>query len=189
MLGDNIYNFGELLQHPILQTMNGTEWEWIKSLISAFNAGDIGKFDSMIPKFSSEPILDSSINFLRQKICLMALIQAAFARKRDGSSRLMTFQSIAEATRLPVHEVEHLIMKALSLGLIRGSLDQIDSTVDITWVQPRVLEESQLDTLAEQFDQWSKSVGKTAESVEAQRREAAKSVKLAQRNGDSRAYE
>lgn len=43
----------------------------------------------------------------------MALIQTAFARPRDGSSRLMTFQSIAEATRLPVHEVEHLVMKAL----------------------------------------------------------------------------
>ena len=43
----------------------------------------------------------------------MALIQAAFARPKDGSSKLMTFQSIAEATRLPVNEVEHLIMKAL----------------------------------------------------------------------------
>jgi hypothetical protein len=43
----------------------------------------------------------------------MALIQAAFARPRDGASKLMTFQSIAEATRLPVNEVEHLIMKAL----------------------------------------------------------------------------
>lgn len=117
----------------------------------------------------------------------MALIQAAFARSRDGSSRLMSFQSIAEATRLPVDEVEHLIMKALrsvptrvlnleygyvlmsSLKLIRGSLDQVDSTVDISWVQPRVLEGSQLDTLAAQFEQWSQSVGKTSEAVEAQR--------------------
>lgn len=60
-----------------------------------------------------QPILNTSAGFLRQKICLMALIQAAFARPRDGASRLMTFQSIAEATRLPVNEVEHLIMKAL----------------------------------------------------------------------------
>lgn len=61
----------------------------------------------------AQPILEGSSAFLRQKICLMALIQTAFARPRDGSSRLMTFQSIAEATRLPVHEVEHLVMKAL----------------------------------------------------------------------------
>ena len=119
------------MQHPILQTLVGTEHEWIKSLISAFNAGEIGKFESLANNFSSEvsgesttgvcvalticikPILESSLPFLRQKICLMALIQTAFSRSRDGSSRLMTFQSIAEATRLPVHEVEHLIMKAL----------------------------------------------------------------------------
>lgn len=62
-----------------------------------------------------QPILADSAAFLRQKICLMALIETAFERPRDGSSRLMTFQSIAEATRLPVHEVEHLLMKALRL--------------------------------------------------------------------------
>lgn len=96
----------------------------------------------------------------------MALIQAAFARPRDGATRLMTFEQIGEATRLPVNEVEHLIMKALSLGLIRGSLDQVASTVDITWVQPRVLEGAQLDTLAEQFGHWADAVGQTANGVQ-----------------------
>lgn len=169
LLGETIYNFGELLQHPILQTLTGTDHEWIKSLISAFNAGEIGKFESLANNFPSEPILESSLPFLRQKICLMALIQTAFARPRDGSSRLMTFQSIAEATRLPVHEVEHLIMKALSLALIRGSLDQVSSTVDVTWVQPRVLEGGQLDTLSDQFKSWREGVGRTELEVENQR--------------------
>ncbi|CAD6567430.1 MAG: 26S proteasome regulatory subunit [Tremellales sp. Tagirdzhanova-0007] len=169
LLGDTIYNFGELLQHPILQTLNETEYDWIKSLISAFNGGDIGRFESLTDKLPSEPILESSLAFLRQKICLMALIQTAFARPRDGSSRLMTFHSIAEATRLPIHEVEHLVMKALSLSLIRGSLDQVSSTVDITWIQPRVLEGSQLETLCTQFASWRQAVGDTELAVESQR--------------------
>ncbi|XAO22781.1 hypothetical protein I312_101555 [Cryptococcus bacillisporus CA1280] len=172
LLGETIYNFGELLQHPILQTLTGTEYEWIKTMISAFNAGEIGKFESLCNNLPNEPILEASLSFLRQKICLMALIQTVFARPRDGSSRLMTFQSIGEATRLPVHEVEHLIMKALSLGLIRGSLDQVDGTADITWVQPRVLEGKQLDTLAEQFKAWTESVGKTEKKVEEQAKAA-----------------
>lgn len=36
-------------------------------------------------------------------------------------------------------QVEHLIMKALSLKLVRGTIDELDKTVTITWVQPRVL--------------------------------------------------
>ena len=221
LLGDNIYNFGELvsrlsqnllpalakesnchaylclqLQHPILQSLNGTESAWIKDLISAFNNGSIGRFESMANNFASEPILETSMTFLRQKICLMALIQTAFARPRDGSSRLMTFQSIAEATRLPVNEVEHLIMKALrwvvirqlpvthvdvpiSLQLIRGTLDQIDSTADITWVTPRVLEDNQLKTLSDQFNMWRDGVGVTAQEVESQRVAAKTAVQAA----------
>lgn len=165
LLGENIYTFGELLQHPILSTLDG-DYAWIRELISAFNSGNIGRFDSLATHFSSEPILAESSSFLRQKICLMALIQAAFERPRDGATRLMTFEQIAEATRLPVHEIEHLIMKALSLGLIRGSLDQVAGTVDITWVQPRVLEGQQLDTLAEQFGHWADAVGQTANGVQ-----------------------
>lgn len=41
----------------------------------------------------------------------MALIESVF--KRDAYDRTMSFQTIAEETRLPLDEVEHLIMKAL----------------------------------------------------------------------------
>jgi hypothetical protein len=42
------------LLHPILQTLTGSEWEWIQALISAFNNGDIGKFDTLANNFESE---------------------------------------------------------------------------------------------------------------------------------------
>ena len=41
----------------------------------------------------------------------MALIESVF--KRPAEQRTMTFQNIAEETRLPLDEVEHLVMKAL----------------------------------------------------------------------------
>jgi hypothetical protein len=44
----------EQLLHPILQTLAGSEWDWIKNLISSFNAGDIGKFDSLVNHFEAE---------------------------------------------------------------------------------------------------------------------------------------
>jgi 26S proteasome regulatory subunit N9 len=60
---------------------------------------------------NNQPILQENYPFLRQKICLMALIESVF--KRDAYDRTMTFQAIAEETRLPLDEVEHLLMKAL----------------------------------------------------------------------------
>ena len=56
-----------------------------------------------------------------------------------------------------------------SLDLIRGSLDQVDSTLDVKWVQPRVLDHDQLATLSKQFNEWSGSVGQTADAVHAHR--------------------
>lgn len=41
----------------------------------------------------------------------MALIESVF--KRHANNRSMSFEVIADETRLPVNEVEHLVMKAL----------------------------------------------------------------------------
>ena len=35
-------------------------------------------------------------------------------------------------------------MKALSLDLVRGLIDQVDQLVHMTWVQPRVLDKDQV---------------------------------------------
>ena len=35
-------------------------------------------------------------------------------------------------------------MKALSLGLVKGSIDQLSQEVNMTWVQPRVLDIDQV---------------------------------------------
>ena len=53
-LGDTIYNFGELLMHPILDSLNGTPHEWITKLLYTFNEGNIGKFEALAPLFSRE---------------------------------------------------------------------------------------------------------------------------------------
>jgi len=101
----------------------------------------------------------------------MALIESVF--KRNTDDRTMSFQTIAEETRLPLDEVEHLVMKALrceklscstrvlstdqpphSLKLIRGSLDQVDQKAQITWVQPRVLSREQIGVLATRLSTW-----------------------------------
>lgn len=36
------------------------------------------------------------------------------------------------------------MMKALSVGLVKGSIDEVDKRVHMTWVQPRVLDLQQV---------------------------------------------
>ena len=97
--------------HPILDALNSTPYEWLKKLLLTFYEGNIGKFEALAPLFPKEPILQENYAFLRQKICLMALIESVF--RRNAYDRTLSFQTIAEETRLPLHEVEHLVMKGL----------------------------------------------------------------------------
>ena len=142
--------------HPILDALSTTPYEWLKKLLFTFNEGNIGKFEALAPLFPKEPILQENYSFLRQKICLMALIESVFRRNAD--SRTLTFQTIAQETRLDVREVEHLVMKAFSLGLLKGSIDQIKETVTFTWVQPRVLGLEQIGALAERLKDWTEKL-------------------------------
>ena len=48
LLGDTIYNFGELLLHPILASLQGSEYAWLADLLFAFNAGDMPGFLALL---------------------------------------------------------------------------------------------------------------------------------------------
>lgn len=166
LLGDTIYNFGELLLHPILASLQGSEYAWLADLLFAFNAGDMGRFEALLPRLASEPMLQAHVPFLRQKLCLMALIESLF--HRSMYDRTLPFTSLASETRIPVDEVEHLVMKALCLGLVRGSIDQVAQLVRITWVQPRVLDTDQMQALLRRLTDWSERVDRVATFVHQQ---------------------
>ena len=54
LLGDSIYNFGELLMHPILASLKSTAHGWLYDLLFALNAGDIGKFDGLTANLNKQ---------------------------------------------------------------------------------------------------------------------------------------
>ncbi|MCO5588558.1 hypothetical protein L7F22_042515 [Adiantum nelumboides] len=169
LLGDTIYNFGELLLHPILASLDASAHAWLSTLLFSFNSGDLGRFESLIPHLSSEPILAENQPFLRQKICLMALIESVF--RRASTDRTLSFETIAVETRLPRDEVEHLVMKALSLKLIKGTLDQHAQLARITWVQPRVLDKRQIEALQARLNAWCDRVEEVTKFVQGETRE------------------
>lgn len=57
-------------------------------------------------------------------------------------------------------------MKALSLGLIKGSLDQVEQVLNVEWVQPRVLNRAQVAGLRQHLDVWAGRVEKLVKEME-----------------------
>ncbi|KAJ1934578.1 26S proteasome regulatory subunit [Kickxella alabastrina] len=111
-----------------------------------------------------QPLLVQQEAFLQQKIRLMALIESMFKRQGAGA-RTVAFGDISAETKLPVADIEHLVMKALSLGLIRGSIDQVEQIITIQWVQPRYLGKDQIRSLVDRLSQWETRVTQTAQKM------------------------
>lgn len=133
LLGDGIYNIGELLAHPILESLKGTDNEWLVELLKAFNTGNIPKFNEMKKIWSKIPDLAAQEVKLRQKISLLCLMEMTF--QRSANQRAISFEEIAKETTLPQKEVELLIMKALAQDLVRGEIDQVAGVVNMSWVR------------------------------------------------------
>lgn len=75
LLGEGVYNLGELLAHPVLESLKSTPNAWLIELLFAFNAGDINKFEKMKSEWSTIADLAAQELFLRQKISLLCLME------------------------------------------------------------------------------------------------------------------
>jgi len=153
LLGDEIFNFGELLQHPIINCIDPSK-RWVVDLLGAFNSGDLAKFEALQPQWSTQPDLTAHAIELVKKITLMCLMEMTF-NSHDG---ILTFEQIATQARISVADVEMLVMRALSLKLVKGTIDQVSGHVHLWWVQPRVLNRSQILSLRSRLDTLCKDV-------------------------------
>uniref|UniRef100_A0AAQ5Y6N7 PSD13 N-terminal domain-containing protein n=1 Tax=Amphiprion ocellaris TaxID=80972 RepID=A0AAQ5Y6N7_AMPOC len=122
LLGEGVYNFGELLMHPVLESLRNTDKQWLIDTLYAFNGGNVEKFQGF---------------------------KSAWGQQVKTS-------------------VELLVMKALSVGLIKGNIDEVDQKVQMTWVQPRVLDLQQIKGMKERLDFWCGDVKNMAMLVEQQ---------------------
>ncbi|KAL3904806.1 MAG: hypothetical protein SGPRY_011154 [Prymnesium sp.] len=148
LVGEGLYNFGELLEHPVVSTLEATEFAWLAQLLRAFNAGDIAKYESLVAqhqhKLEEQPALLANTNFLKEKITLMCLTETLFQRQGDkNGDREIKFGEIAAASKLP-----------------------LDQTLRVSWVQPRVLQHSQIALMTERLGSWQETVTGTLSFLE-----------------------
>lgn len=162
LVGSDVYNFGEVVSRAIVQSLRGTEREWVLQLLEAFNTGDLNKFERVCTEASSQmnaqQVLVAHQEFLKQKITILALLELAFSRSLDHS---ISFSEVEKMCRLPHNEVEHLLMRCMSLGLISGVIDNVDEHISITRVQPRVLGREPIGLMAARLKAWCSNVDST----------------------------
>jgi 26S proteasome regulatory subunit N9 len=170
LLGESVYQLGELLLHPIFKSLEGSNHAWLHSLVIAFSKGDLEAFNAITARnaalMQSLPSLRDGQVQLREKIRVFALME--LARDRPANARTMPFDIIAQRASLSVAEVEFLVMKAVSLGLVKGSIDQVGQKVVVKWVQPRVLEHESISRMCSQLETWQKQVEVTAQLLQSE---------------------
>ncbi|KAK8340885.1 hypothetical protein V6Z11_A08G130100 [Gossypium hirsutum] len=156
-LGDYIYNFGELIAHPIIKSLLGTKVEWLYYILQSFNSGNLVRYEELCrmhnATLSAQPALVENKKKLLEKINILCLMEIIFSSPSDD--RTIPLKVIAERTNC-----------SLSVSLIEGIIDQVEGTIHVSWVQLRVLGIPQIKSLRDRFGNWMGKVHKAWLSIE-----------------------
>ena len=83
------------------------EFEWLLQILRAFNRGSIVDYKALAVKHQAQaaavPALATNEQTLLEKITILGLLELVFALPSD--QRLVSFDTIAKATQLPLGEV------------------------------------------------------------------------------------
>lgn len=164
LLADKIYHFNEILDN-----------QWIKTETFVNDGPKNDKLEQLLGKVVSQYILDTNsseytksikdiltlnkeasnehlFGFLTQKKALVNLLGLIF--NENASKKNLTFSEISTKIGVQENEIELLLMKAMSLNLLQGKINQVDQLIKITWIQPRVMTGKEIMVLRDNLVQW-----------------------------------
>jgi PCI domain len=198
ILGEGIYNLSVVIEHPfIVQQFNTIPAEsniaaiggqvvpvsqqyqqWLWSLINALAMSDYHACTQLLTTLSSSssteippgfPNIPNVIPMIREKLTLIQLLQLITLVK-NTNERSFAFADLQTALHITdCNDIEIILMRALSIGLIRGTIDQCEQLVHITYIQPqRVLTTTQMQHLLQQYQFWSHKVQTNVQQVQEQ---------------------
>ncbi|KAL3895484.1 MAG: hypothetical protein SGARI_007434, partial [Bacillariaceae sp.] len=110
------------------------------------------------------PALMNMSTQLQEKMTLLGLVELVF--RKPASERTLQFSEIAQGLEIPLEQVEWVIMRAFSVELMKGVMDQVAGEVHVTWILPRALGKEQMSALATRFGEWAGKVSQTKEYMQ-----------------------
>ena len=173
LLGKNVFNITELLDKDIINSLKGTQFEWLYDMMCSLGYGRIDEFNKTVASnqeyIKNFPNVVKEMDYLHQKVRIIALLEMIFEVNKD--ERSLTFEKIGQVCQIDVVDVELLIMKAMSLNLIKGTIDEVAQVVHIDWCLPRYLNKAHLEIMAAKMRTWEAKLDGAIRMVENQAHE------------------
>lgn len=101
---------------------------------------------------------------LDQKVRIIAFLELLFEVEKD--ERSLSFDRIAQHCQLEKSDVELMVMKAMSLELVKGSIDEVEELVHINWILPRYLSRNHLEIMVRKLEAWETKMDQIIKQVE-----------------------
>ena len=172
LVGDGVYNLGQVVTNPVLLKLKGsTQNKWLLELLHGMWAGNVPAYRTLVQQtyakeIQATPTLANALPALEEKMTLCALLQMVF--DTPSAERTLSFADIAGRLEIALDQVEWVVMRAFSVGLLKGSIHQVAQEVHISWMLPRVLDAAQMTELAQRFEQWATTVQTTQSTIQDQ---------------------
>eukprot|EP00484_Ammonia_sp_Unknown_P023520 CAMPEP_0197025006 /NCGR_PEP_ID=MMETSP1384-20130603/5451_1 /TAXON_ID=29189 /ORGANISM="Ammonia sp." /LENGTH=429 /DNA_ID=CAMNT_0042453483 /DNA_START=1618 /DNA_END=2907 /DNA_ORIENTATION=+ len=169
LIAPDFYDFGELSLHPIMKALADSEQQWVLDIVNAYIEADISAYTTVMSKYSDQVKANDILrtakptNILKEKIKLLSLVRLAF--DKAAFERIISFEEIKKVTQCDDGNVEHLIMKAMSLKLVKGIIDEMDKTVNVTWVKPAILDLKQMNAINKKVQVWITKIAETQKEI------------------------
>ena len=105
--GEEIFNFGEVIATPILNSLIDTPNQWLRDIVHALYSGDIDQFNLIIDQskeqIRTQPAMMARFDLLKEKVVLLCVMNIAF--ERPSHDRQILLSDIADRARIPVNQV------------------------------------------------------------------------------------
>ena len=104
------------------------------------------------------------MTYLEHKVRIIAFLEMIFECGKD--ERSIEFRKIAKVCQVEECDVELLVMKAMSLGLIRGTINEVEQRVNVDWAMPRYLNKNHLQIMNQKMKDWETKLDSVINLVE-----------------------
>ncbi|CAI8502131.1 unnamed protein product [Hanseniaspora opuntiae] len=171
LLADKIYHFNEILDNQWVNTESfandSAQSDKLEALLEdvvgkhilEVNSTEYIKSINELLSLTNETAKEQLLKFLIQKKALVNLLGLIF--NENASKKSLTFSEISKKIQVEENEIELLLMKAMSLNLLQGKINQVDQLINITWIQPRVMTGKEIMVLRDNLVQWKDNHLKT----------------------------